>query len=1607
MKNLTPSQKALFDALHKSRLEDFKTFNKKSYRGVWSTVIDKYPESAHFVYELLQNADDAEATQVYIILQTDKMLFKHNGTKHFDITREDAENVGDINSITGIGDSSKIDTQNKIGKFGVGFKAVFQYTDTPEIYDDYFKFKIENYIVPTLLSHDHPNRAEGETLFVFPFKDEQNSFQEILNRLENLQNPILFLRNLQRIIWRVDNHDGEKGEETEYSKKLLNTVKYEADDIILRHYRLHEPARNHEILLFSQEVCIPNDEGTESNHWIHIGYYYDPIQKSLITDSIQNIFCFFPTKETFKTCFVSHAPFLLTDNRQNLKPNENLNRVLANLLAELAAKAIVYLRDYKIEEGLHLINENITEIIPNYGKHSYWLVHNELFEEPIKTAFRKIIEKERVLLSRNGKYLSLKEAYIGSPKELVDLLNQQQLYQLRKHYHQANNMLCEFSNIDFLQWELSQNITRQGNGIYEDINRYSSELFANDIDAEFMRKQNMKWVTRMYNFLITAASKLWKVTESGANSQANKFPFRKAPIIKTQKGEWVAPFIDSIIPNVYLPLKEDKTSNYNFIANEYIENEIANKFFRELDIKEPDEADYIRQVILKKFEGKSIEGNNEELKTDFGIIVNYFIRVKEKYEDEELLKLVKEKLFLQGKDEELHRPSNLFFYNKQLEYYFNDYNKGRFLDIDFYAPAIEKYEETAVNNFISRLGVKRYPTIQRKIRRTVWNLNERIRKQILTTEIAQTDHIEDYELEGFIEFCNHGDLYRAASLFLWNEVLPAIGFGKYDSLSLVSKKKYARTLSRTSYISSFKDALIHEEWLMDKDGNLVSPANIALEDLDPGYDKNNGLLHFLGIEKREKSITELGGTEEQQAQYDLGKRIKNLAGNLTDEEIIQAVANANAKKKENAIPCPASTESMKKHFDDGSDCKCKENQDTEAKSMIREELRKTAPINMFVNFGNMPDRTIQVKDNSSDEEADNVLQKLMEQEEKRNKIIELRKTARSAEKYSKEWFETLIELEYRGDAETGNEVSSKSICISFSTVRKEHSNGQIYIFTNPSRSVPMWMEEIGDIEVKCAFSNREELTLKFEVANVRDNSLRLKASKAYENILSKIEWNRCTKASITLKNQIDLMGKLRTAFHELDFDEGYNLKEHLDNNIQFIFGPPGTGKTTTLAKKIIYQMNSNPTCRILVLTPTNTACDELARKIQDKSNGDCQWLSRFISTADENLEDIVIDRDSLTYKENKCCIISTIARLSFDGFSGMGGNNRLTDIAWDMVICDEASMIPLAEIALAIYTFLNTPILIAGDPMQIKPILREEEWKNENIYTMVKLDRFDNPVTEPIQFAIENLGVQYRSVPAIGELFSQYAYDGKLKHHRAALPNDLSIGKLKLKPINFIPFKVERFDSIFGVKKLDGSNVHIYSALFTIEMLKYIMNEYPKEPHDQLNIGIVCPYAPQAQLIESLILQISDIPLNINIIVGTVHRFQGGQCNLMLVVLNPPLGLKVASDRIFLNNKNILNVAISRAQEHLCVLLPHCDTVGYESLYEINALGKIAMKNAKDVASYTCDQIEEIILGRKFFIETNTFVTSHQLTNVYTKASNRYEVRIDENSIDIQLGGYE
>ena len=75
---LSSEERRLFQILHDEHLHDAKTFNKPSYKG-----------KAHFVYELLQNADDTQATEASFILEEDRLIFRHNGKVGFSISTAD------------------------------------------------------------------------------------------------------------------------------------------------------------------------------------------------------------------------------------------------------------------------------------------------------------------------------------------------------------------------------------------------------------------------------------------------------------------------------------------------------------------------------------------------------------------------------------------------------------------------------------------------------------------------------------------------------------------------------------------------------------------------------------------------------------------------------------------------------------------------------------------------------------------------------------------------------------------------------------------------------------------------------------------------------------------------------------------------------------------------------------------------------------------------------------------------------------------------------------------------------------------------------------------------------------------------------------------------------------------------------------------------------------------------------------------------------------------------------------------------------------------------------------------------------------------------------
>ena len=927
-------------------------------------------------------------------------------------------------------------------------------------------------------------------------------------------------------------------------------------------------------------------------------------------------------------------------------------------------------------------------------------------------------------------------------------------------------------------------------------------------------------------------------------------------------------------------------------------------------------------------------------------------------------------------DADLYVASELYENIPALKQYFRA--TQCYIGEEKYRKFIDKYSVQEFHAFIQQLGVAKHPRILKKER--YWlGYGE---TQRLSIGRYTSCHFDDFILEGFDKARNRG---METSKIVWEWLSEFENLEKYRTTTF----HYFYYTSHSKEIpTTFFHQLVNLEWVYLKDGKAHKPTDLSLEDLeDAEYKIDYRLIKLFGIERKSKSLEELGASESQIRQNEMGKLAAEL-GLTTAEDLKEAFQALVEKRQKEASVSRTPQEQTNRH-----------QQEEDNSNSLHSSQRKTDLGEMSSSSNQYPDRTPKVE-RSQDERVSDITQKLADEANRRIEEENKRAQVGDLEKYSKVWFRTLLELEYNSSEPTGNRNGVK---ITFERFRKETGSDRIYQLTNPSRNIPIWIEDLGGFAVKFTFFNRDDITFDFEVANVKDFTLRVKAKASDIELIDKIDWSRCSKAVIDVNSPVEIMHKLKNEFENLPYDDDYNFREGLTDNLSFVFGPPGTGKTTRLAEIIRHKMELD-NCRILVLAPTNKACDVLTRKLIETSKDGYGWLGRFVATGEEFIESsgALIDRASDLYKKDKCCIVSTIARLPYDGFTQSPEHELLRDIEWDFIIIDEASMIPLVQIVYAIYK-LDTKIIVAGDPLQIAPIVREEGWVGENIYTMVELDNFENPKTVPIQFNVEKLGTQYRSLPSIGTLYSEYCYNGKLKHKRTQKDSrNLPTGSIKAQQVNFVPFRVERFDSIYGAKKLQGSNVHVYSAIFSVEMCAYLAKAQVAE---DVRIGVICPYAPQAQLINKMIEQRTDIPSNVEILVGTIHGFQGDQCDIIITVLNPPTGIKVAADKIMLNNRNILNVAISRASDYLFVLLPHPDSYGYENLIEINKLCGIANRKCSSVALFNSEVIEKAIFNKRDFIESNTFVTTHQVANVYTSASGLYEVRIDENAVDIQTAG--
>src|SRR5689334_2134546 len=95
-----------FEDLSETHTEWLRITRKAEFEeGIKRTLVEKYPDPVHFIFELLQNADDQQATKASFKLRGDKLIFSHNGNP---FTRNDVKNI------TGIGNTEKNNLENKI-----------------------------------------------------------------------------------------------------------------------------------------------------------------------------------------------------------------------------------------------------------------------------------------------------------------------------------------------------------------------------------------------------------------------------------------------------------------------------------------------------------------------------------------------------------------------------------------------------------------------------------------------------------------------------------------------------------------------------------------------------------------------------------------------------------------------------------------------------------------------------------------------------------------------------------------------------------------------------------------------------------------------------------------------------------------------------------------------------------------------------------------------------------------------------------------------------------------------------------------------------------------------------------------------------------------------------------------------------------------------------------------------------------------------------------------------------------------------------------------------------------------------------------------------------
>lgn len=344
---------------------------------------DLYSENQRFIYELIQNADDAALggrNEITFDFFPEYIIMAHNGQ---------AFNESDVEALNSVGRGTKGGDQKKTGYKGIGFKSVFGKSAKVAIFSNGYHFRFDKeevkkqysgnnmpwQMMPLWCNEEYLERIQAYMEYSVVIYIERGRTDDILSDIMKLLldgNILLFLRSIKQITVR------EKGTLVNTLTKKTSKIAHNLDAVDLE--RNGELISSWLLSLFcgikiNREISDLIREDSKSPEKLKLATeteisFAARISKGHIkglSGDESKIYTYLPTNiSSYQLPFLFNANFLTTANREDLHQDSEWNQWLFRIMG------------YKLFEWLSIITStkyraNLFELIPDLPE-----IHNTL-----------------------------------------------------------------------------------------------------------------------------------------------------------------------------------------------------------------------------------------------------------------------------------------------------------------------------------------------------------------------------------------------------------------------------------------------------------------------------------------------------------------------------------------------------------------------------------------------------------------------------------------------------------------------------------------------------------------------------------------------------------------------------------------------------------------------------------------------------------------------------------------------------------------------------------------------------------------------------------------------------------------------------------------------------------------------------------------------------------------------------------------------------------------------------------------------------------------------------------------------------------------------------